>query len=78
MPSTAQPFTIRVVRPRDRKVLVVVDYASGGRAYARIDRDKASLGGACLSAAADWRAAEGRQAPGPRPLTPKLDQAGVG
>jgi hypothetical protein len=51
MPSTAQPFTIRVVRPRDRKVLVVVDYASGGRAYARIDRDKASLGGACLSAA---------------------------
>ena len=32
-------------------ILVVVDYANGGRGYARIERDKASLGVASLSAA---------------------------
>jgi hypothetical protein len=32
-------------------ILVVVDYANGGRGYARIERDKASLGAASLSAA---------------------------
>jgi hypothetical protein len=50
--TAAHPFAVRVVRPRDRTmILVVVEYASGGRAYIRIDRDKASLGGASLSAA---------------------------
>ena len=32
-------------------ILVVVDYANGGRGYARIDRDNSSLGGASLWAA---------------------------
>jgi hypothetical protein len=50
--TPSHPFAIRVLRPRDRKmILVVVEYANGGRGYARIERDKASLGGASLWAA---------------------------
>ena len=50
--TPSHPFAIKVIRPRDRKmILVVVDYANGGRGYARIERDKASLGAASLSAA---------------------------
>jgi hypothetical protein len=50
MTSTALPSSIRF-RPRDRKVLVVVEYANGAKAYARVDPEKAALGGASLAAA---------------------------
>ena len=50
MAITAMPSNI-AFRPRDRKILVVVEYANGTKAYARIDRDKAALGGASLAAA---------------------------
>jgi hypothetical protein len=49
MTNIALSWSIR--RPRDRKVLVVVEYADGGRAYTRVDRDRAALGGASLTAA---------------------------
>jgi hypothetical protein len=49
MASTALPSNTRF-RPKDRKLLVVVEYTNGAKAYARVDRDKAALGGASLSA----------------------------
>ena len=58
MSSAALPSTPRL-RPRDRKILVVVDYANGGRAYTRVERDQADLGSLSISAAVRERQTTG-------------------
>jgi hypothetical protein len=58
MSSAALPSTTRF-RPRDRKILVVVDYANGGRAYTRVGRDEADLGSLSLSVAVRERQTAG-------------------